>query len=215
MEKEKASTDEEELMGQGNSFEKEEKTRAYGKVYSSEDVFSGTIIPSKLYSPTRTINYSTGSAVTPGYPSTVYENISAYRQFIPDKKEEIEEYIKMIRKIYIDELKKSSRTDKEMYEQQKRYGLCIFILSLFMTIAGISFSIIQFLIALRIGDFSTLATELEIQKTGILILRTSAIGAFVLTISLLYFFLFLNFVYKPNTKRKDFFAHIKGASDFN
>lgn len=156
---------------------------------------------------------SSGSALFTGYSSTVYEKIQSHDVFAPEDPDEKKIYEGKIREIYLDELVYSSEAAKNDRRRSERYGGWIFGIATGMTILGILFSAWQFIIAIRIGDFSNLSTTLEFQKAGAFVITTSAIGAFVLILSLAFFFLFLNYVYKPRTKKSDLFPHIIRARD--
>jgi hypothetical protein len=155
---------------------------------------------------------TSGSAVIPEYNPSVYRNIATYNVIFKDDPDERKEFNKQIRDFYIEQMKSDAKKDEETYISQKRFGFAIFIIVIILVLAGIGFSIVQLFNAINYGDYSQLTTSIEIQKAGNLVLTTSLVGAFVLIVSLVFFFLFLQFVYKPNSKRKDFFENIKDLS---
>jgi len=155
---------------------------------------------------------TSGSAVIPAYDPSVYRNIANYNIIFKDDPEERRKFNSEIREFYIEQLKKDAKMDEEIYRSQKRYGVAIFVIVVLLVAAGVGFSIIQLSNALKYGDYSQLLTNVEIQKAGTLVVSTSLIGAFVLIVSIVFFFLFLQYVYKPNSRRKDFFENIKDVS---
>jgi hypothetical protein len=155
---------------------------------------------------------TSGSAVIPEYNPSVYRNIANYNVIFKDDPEERKEFNRQIRDFYIEQLKKDAKLDEDTYRSQKRYGIAIFIIVVVLVVAGVVFSIVQLSNALKYSDFSQLLTSIEIQKAGNLVVSTSLIGAFVLIVSIVFFFLFLQYVYKPNNKRRDFFDNIKDLS---
>ena len=155
---------------------------------------------------------TSGSAVVPEFNAGFYDRVAKYYQVFNDNPNDKTEFGKEIRKFYIEQMKKEARYDEETFRSQKKYGVWIFIIVIILVVSGIVFSIMQLRNAMIFGNYSQLATTLEIQKAGTLALNTSALGAFVLIVSLLFFFLFLQYVYKPNSKRKNFFENINDVS---
>jgi hypothetical protein len=152
---------------------------------------------------------TSGSAVIPEYRNTVVNYVAAYNNMFSDDTEEKEKFFDKIRNFYFDQMKKSAIIDEEIYNSQKIFGIVIFIVVILLVVAGIVFSILQFITAMKFGDFSKFDTTIQIQTAGNLVLTSSFVGAIVLVISLVFFFLFLQFVYKPNNRRKDYFKNIK------
>lgn len=84
---------------------------------------------------------------------------------------------------------------KEVFNLQKNYGICVFICATVSFIAGLIFSYIQLHNAFKLNYVGTLQSELNINTSGELFIKTSLVGGFVLIISLLFFYLFLKYVY--------------------
>jgi hypothetical protein len=158
-----------------------------------------------------TVSTSGSSAVIPENNPSFYRNIKAYELIFKDDPDIKAEYNKKIRDLFIKQIEEDAKKDEETYQSQKIYGKWIFIVVILLVFTGIVFSIIQLCNALKYGNFTQLTTSIEIQGAGGVILTTSLVGAFVLTISFLFFFLFLQFVYKPNNKQVDFYKNIKSA----
>ena len=207
------SSNDEEPMQPGINLPYGGRAQDFGDIFSQYGRhnygFPPTYNPVHAYSSTD----ASGSAIFPGYSSSVYEKIHSSDQFAPKDETEKEKYEEKIRNFYLDELKNSSEAAKDDRKRLEKYGKWVFGISIGMTFLGVIFSIVQFYYAIRLGDFSSLSTSLEIHNTESLIITTSVIGAFVLTLSLVFFFLFLNYVYKPNKKDTTLFPHIKGARD--
>lgn len=152
------------------------------------------------------VEYTTsGSAINPVYKSNAHKFAQLLNSI--DKTKD-EDFFLKVQNIWFEELKKEIIKNDDTYTRQNKYGKQIFYVAIFMVFAGIVFSIVQFIYAYIIGDFKSLATTFEVQNAG-LVITTSAIGSFALVLSLLFFFLFLQFVYKPNSIRRNLFENIK------
>ena len=151
--------------------------------------------------------YTGGSAVVPEYTSNIVEYVEFYKTLSKGDAQKSNKYDDEILRFYIDHIKKVEKMDEETYRSQKRYGLFIFIIMILLVTAGICFSIVQLVNAIKLGQSSLPVTTVELQAGG-LILSTSMIGAFVLIVSLIFFFLFLKFVYNPENVRKDPFRYL-------
>ena len=152
-----------------------------------------------------------GSAVVPSYQPSAYRNVSLYNEVFSDDDEKQKSKNKL-RDFYFQRLRKDAAIEEDIYKTQKTYGIFIFIVSILLVLSGILFSIWQLKYAMGIGDVSQFESSLEIEAAGRLMITTSSIGAFVLVLSLVFFFLFLQFVYKPNSKRKKFYKNILDAN---
>ena len=152
---------------------------------------------------------TSGSAVVPEYNPSIYKSLYLYNEIYKSDPDEKQKFNNEIRKFFIEQMKKESKMDMETYLTQKRYGRWIYATASIMVTVGIVFSIVQLINAINYGNFSQFDTTLEIQKAGNFIITTSSIGALVLILSLVFFLLFLQFVYKPNSKRRNFLENIK------
>ncbi len=156
---------------------------------------------------------TSGSAIVPENNSSIYRNLAKSYNIYKNDPNEATNFKKEIREFLIAQIKKDADRDDEIYQTQKRYGITIFIVVILLVFSGIGFSIIQFINAMRLGQYNQLMTSIEVQATGSLALSTSLVGAFVLVVSLIFFFLFLQFVYKPNNKHNNYFEKIDGFTD--
>jgi hypothetical protein len=148
---------------------------------------------------------TSGSAINAVYKSNAHKIAELYNSI--DKTKDKDFSLK-VRDILFKELHDESIKNNDTYKRQNEYGKQIFCIAKFMVFAGIVFSIVQFIYAYIIGDFDIMAMTFNVQNAGLAI-TTSAIGAFVLALSFLFFFLFLQFVYKPNSVRRNLFENIK------
>ena len=148
---------------------------------------------------------TSGSAINAVYKSNAHKFPDLLKSI--DKTKDKELYSK-VQNFWFEELKNEGKKNDDTYTRQNKYGDQIFFIAKFMALAGIVFSIVQFIYAYKIGDFESLEAIFEVQNAGLFI-TTSAIGSFVLVLSLLFFFLFLQFVYKPNSIRRNLFKNIK------
>ncbi len=159
-----------------------------------------------------TVTTSGSSAVVPEYTPYVLANARDYYPIFKDDTEEGKAYIKQFRDIVIKQMNKSAEIDVDTYYTHKKYGIVIFISVILLVTIGVLFSGIQLSNAIKYGNYAQLLTTIEIQKAGNVIITSSVIGAFVLTASLVFFFLFLKYVYKPNSQRKNIFKNFKAGS---
>jgi uncharacterized membrane protein len=186
---------------------------------SGEEKMTIDMIDPESSKPIKVVQYTggtistSGSAVIPEYKPSAYRNIAIYNDVFKDEPDEKKEFNKQIREFYIEQMKNDAKKDEEIYTSQKRFGWVIFIISIMLVISGIGFSIVQLINAIQYGNYSQLQTSIEVQKAGNFVLTTSLIGGFVLIVSIVFFFLFLQYVYKPNNKRKDFFENIRDIRD--
>lgn len=163
----------------------------------------------------KSTEYASGSAVIPSYQPSTYRFISLLNEIKGGNAQDAIRFDDKLRNLLIKQLNKDVRKDEEIYKQQRTFGIIIFVISGLLVIAGVGFSILQLLYTMKINDLSSLETTLQIESAGNLMLTTSTIGAFVLTISLVFFFLFLKFVYQPNSKGIDFYTIIREIGEEN
>lgn len=123
------------------------------------------------------------------------DNIQKIYKVTSKKKREENEW-KNLEDAYLQHLKWRFEYPAEVLERQnKAYGRITYLV-ISLVGGGLLFSFVQLLWALRLGNFSSLETELAIQTAGELSFRSSLVGASVLVISLMFFYLYLRHAFK-------------------
>jgi hypothetical protein len=103
---------------------------------------------------------------------------------------------KNLEEAYLQHLKWRFEYPAEILESQnKAYGRITYLV-ISLVGGGLVFSFVQLLWALYLGNFSSLETELAIQTAGELSFRSSLVGASVLVISLMFFYLYLRHAFR-------------------
>lgn len=112
------------------------------------------------------------------------------------KEEELKEQDwKELEKAYMDHLQWRFKYQAKIFRQQIISTWMITIMVMGLVIAGLTFSLIQLYSAIKLGNLSNLTTELSIETAGKLSFQSSIVGASVLIISLLFFYLYLKHVF--------------------
>jgi hypothetical protein len=84
---------------------------------------------------------------------------------------------------------------KKVLQQQLIFAWFMTLIVTVLILSGLIFAFLQLKSALAVADFSNTETELAIQTAGTLSFRSSLVGAIVLIISLLFFYLYLRYVF--------------------
>lgn len=132
------------------------------------------------------------------FSTSVDVMIKTWEELVKSKdKQELEsKEWKSIEASYIKHLEWRFNYPAVVYKNQMISSWIILSLIVILVLGGVSFSLIQLLWALKLGDVSTLSTDLSIQTAGELSFKSTIIGAFVLILSLLFFYLYLRHVFK-------------------
>lgn len=131
-----------------------------------------------------------GGALT----AELIEAFLKYRKSKQDKELETPEW-KALEKAYNDHLKWRFRYPSKIFGQQLAAGWIITVLVLALVIRGLTFSFLQLYTSIKVGDLSSLQTELAVQTAGKVSISSSIVGAIVLVISLAFFYLYLKHVF--------------------
>lgn len=150
-----------------------------------------------------------GSAVIPEYNASVYGTVAKINQIYKDNPKELQDFNDKTIDFLVEQLKQDVKRDQRAYKTQEIYGIIIFVIANLLVFSGIAFSFFQFYNAIKFGDYSQLSSSLEIGITGNLVFNSSLVGAFVLVLSLLFFFLFLKYVYKTNIVKRHYIDDFK------
>jgi hypothetical protein len=114
-----------------------------------------------------------------------------------------------VKKAYSKHLQWRYSYPQQVYNLQLISQRVILILLFFLVVGGLGFSIFQLFKATQFGDISGLETDVAIEAAGRLSISTSVVGAVVLVLSLVFFYLYLRYVYKiqapipPHVSLKD------------
>jgi len=117
-----------------------------------------------------------------------------YRKSKQEKELETEEW-RSLEKSYNEHLKWRFRYPSKIFGQQLAAGWIITVLVLLLVVSGLAFSFFQLYTSIKVGDLSSLKTELAIQTAGKVSISSSIVGAVVLVISLVFFYLYLKHVF--------------------
>lgn len=90
---------------------------------------------------------------------------------------------------------------KQVLQQQLIFAWIITLLIVALIMSGIVFSFVQLIKAMEITDFTSLSTEVQWQEATGYSFRSSVVGATVLVISLLFFYLYLRYVFSVKSPR--------------
>jgi hypothetical protein len=117
------------------------------------------------------------------------------------KKDELEspEWI-LLEKAYLKHLEWRFAYPQKVYKNQLISSWIIIGMILILVIGGLAFSLIQLLGAMKLGDISSLNTDVSIQTASQLSFRSTMVGATVLVFSLLFFYLYLRHVFSDKEK---------------
>lgn len=96
---------------------------------------------------------------------------------------------------YLTHLKWRFDYPRKIADQQLAFTWIMTLLVLGLVVAGLVFSFLQLNYALKVGDISQLTTEAAIQTAGNLSFRSSVMGTAVLIISLVFYYLYLQYVF--------------------
>lgn len=103
---------------------------------------------------------------------------------------------KALEREYMEHLRWRFRYPKQAFGQQLMYSWLLTLLVIALVVSGLVFSFIQLNAAIKLGDLSSLSTEIAVQTAGKLSMNSSIVGAVVLVISLLFFNLYLKHVFQ-------------------
>ena len=103
---------------------------------------------------------------------------------------------KKLEQAYTSHLEWRFRYPERVFKEQRIWSWIITVLVIVIVGVGLFFSYNQLNWALKVGDVSALKTELDIDKAGKLSFRSSLVGATVLIISLVFFYLYLRHVFE-------------------
>jgi len=129
---------------------------------------------------------------------TIFKLIDEWIKLTKSKKEEElkSKDWKDLEKEYMQHLQWRFSYPKKVFGQQIIYSWILTILVIVLVISGLVFSFIQLTEAIRLGNLSSLSTDLAIETAGKLSMSSSIVGAVVLAISLVFFNLYLKYVFK-------------------
>lgn len=135
--------------------------------------------------------------VTFGVTSSLIELIKTFNNLkkTQEAKEDGSPEWQKLEKAYSDHLLWRFEYPKQVYRQKVIATWLIISIVLVMVFCGIAFSYMQLQTAIKLQDFSSLKTDLAISTAGSLSLGSSIVGAVVLTLSLMFFFLYLKHVF--------------------
>ncbi len=103
---------------------------------------------------------------------------------------------KTVEKAYIEHLEWRFAYPKITFERQMRSFWLITTLLFILIISGLVFAFFQLYRAFQLGDVSSLQTQIAIETAGKLSIGSSIVGAIVLIISLVFFYLYLRYVFE-------------------
>jgi len=103
---------------------------------------------------------------------------------------------KRLEQAYMKHLEWRFQYPSKVFGQQLLASWLLTLLVIGLVVTGLAYSFIQLNYAMKVGDISSLNTEIEIQTAGKLSLSSSVLGAAVLGISLLFFNLYLKHVFQ-------------------
>lgn len=102
---------------------------------------------------------------------------------------------KALEKAYLDHLLWRFKYPKTVFGQQILANWLITGAVLALVVSGLIFSFLQLRYALSLGDFSSLATTVQVETAGKVSISSSVVGAVTLIISLVFFALYLKYVF--------------------
>jgi len=133
--------------------------------------------------------------------SALAELLDSFRKYRAQRgQEELKspEWVRL-EKAYTEHLLWRFEYPKRVYLQRVIATWVVVFIVLGMVGCGVAFAYMQLQAAIALRDFSSLKTDLALQTAGSLSLGSSVVGAVVLTISLLFFFLYLKHVFSAQT----------------
>jgi hypothetical protein len=112
------------------------------------------------------------------------------------RKEELEtpEW-QLLEKEYYAHLRWRFKYQQRVFRQQQIAAWIITTLVLILILSGLCFSFFQLRYALAVGDFSSLASQVQVETAGKVSISSSIVGAITLTLSLVFFSLYLKHVF--------------------
>jgi hypothetical protein len=141
------------------------------------------------------------AASTPS-PDLAVSLMSAWAKLRESKQpEELEtEDWKALEKAYMEHLLWRFSYPKTAFNRQSCYALALTILVIVLVLSGIVFSLLQLNYALKHGDLSSLATDIEIETAGRVSMSSSIMGGVVLVVSVAFFALYLKYVFQAHDR---------------
>ena len=82
-----------------------------------------------------------------------------------------------------------------VFRQQIATAWAVTVLVFLLVLVGLGFSIYQLIWAMKLGDLTSLHTEVAVQTAGRLSISSSVVGVVVLLVSLAFFYLFIRHVF--------------------
>ena len=158
-----------------------------------------TIKSGRIYLLNPIDNTTAGSTIA--YPSPFNRSIhNSLDSFTGSKLEELPDDLRNeAPKINIQFIQWEIEEHKKQWEQQRRIFQVIFGMVVLLTLSGIGLSIYQLYISANLNKLETLVTEVGFEKANILNIKSSIVGITILVISIIFFYLFLQFIYRTKT----------------
>lgn len=88
---------------------------------------------------------------------------------------------------------------KKQWKNQRIIFWIIFGIVMSLTLIGISLSVYQLIISANMDRLDTLITEFGFDKANLINIKSTVVGTTILVISIVFFYLFLQFMYKTKT----------------
>jgi len=102
----------------------------------------------------------------------------------------------LLEKEYYTHLRWRFRYQQRVFRQQQIAAWIITALVLILVLSGLCFSFLQLRYALAVGDFSSLASAVQVKTAGKVSISSSIVGASTLALSLIFFSLYLKHVFQ-------------------
>lgn len=133
-----------------------------------------------------------------GIDAITAELIHAFMKYRREKREEelqTPEW-KALEESYTEHLRWRFKYPSKVFGQQLTATWIITFLVLALVLSGLIFSFVQLHASIKVGDLTSLKTDLAVETAGKLSVSSSVIGAIVLVISLAFFYLYLKHVFQ-------------------
>lgn len=108
---------------------------------------------------------------------------------------------KMLEKSYLTHLRWRFDYPRKIAAQQIVFTWIMTFLVFTLVIAGLIFSFMQLTYAISVGDLSQIKSEIVLKVAGELSFRSSLVGATVLVISLIFYYLYLHYIFSAKQNK--------------
>ena len=157
------------------------------------------------------VDSTSGSAVFPSpFNLPIHNTLDSFTG--PKLKELPNDLQEKLQRMKIQFIEWEINEHKKQWNQQRIMGYIIFGIVILLTLTGVSLSAYQLFASIKLDKLDTLVTEIGIEKANQIYFRSTVVGISVLIVSIVFFYLFLQFIYKTKTTSEIIHKELSKAS---